>query len=135
MKCSFLVCIGVALRLVKLDVPSIADPRWEKVSLKCEYNLEGEALYSVKWYKDGLEFFRFMPEAQPPGQNYPVDGVFVDISQSDSTQVTLLGQASTQIGATSIYKRELQSVTTAAPPLVIKPDLSCRFECFYRGKF
>lgn len=97
---------------MKLDVPSIADPRWEKVSLKCEYNLDGMDLYSVKWYKDGVEFFRFMPGSKPAGRDYPIDGVFVDVSRSDSQQVTLLGQANTRRGATSIYKRELQSVTT-----------------------
>ena len=27
----------------------------------CLYDLEGAALYSLKWYKNGREFFRIMP--------------------------------------------------------------------------
>ena len=29
--------------------------------LRCSYDLEGSELYSVKWYKNGQEFYRFMP--------------------------------------------------------------------------
>lgn len=102
---------AAALVVVKLEVPSIVDPRWEKVSLKCVYNLHGGELYSVKWYKDGHEFFRFMPGSTPTGRDYNVQGVFVDVKHSDNKQVTLLGQASPdRRGATSIYKRELQRV-------------------------
>ena len=28
-------------------------------SLWCEYDLHGEPLYSIKWYKDQQEFYRF----------------------------------------------------------------------------
>ncbi|XP_032666557.1 uncharacterized protein LOC116842025 isoform X2 [Odontomachus brunneus] len=90
---SFSVVQTAALQLLKLEVPSIVDPRWEKVSLKCVYDLHGDELYSVKWYKDGDEFFRFMPGSTPTGRDYTVKGVFVDVSQSDNKQVTLLGQA------------------------------------------
>ena len=30
----------------------------ENVDLVCDYELAGEEIYSVKWYKDGLEIFR-----------------------------------------------------------------------------
>lgn len=79
-------------------MPSIADPRWEKVALRCEYDLDGEELYSVKWYKDGLEFFRFMPGSRPPGRDFQLEGVYVDVNKSDSKQVTLLGQANNRRG-------------------------------------
>lgn len=39
-----------------------------------------ETLYSVKWYKDNEEFYRFIPKANPPQQSYKVDGVRVDVS-------------------------------------------------------
>ncbi|XP_023288624.1 uncharacterized protein LOC105702643, partial [Orussus abietinus] len=87
-----------ALELLRLDVPSIADPRSEKVVLRCEYDLGGEELYSVKWYKDGMEFFRYMPSYVPYGRDFPVDGVIVDTKRSDSRQVTLLGQSSAPEG-------------------------------------
>ncbi|XP_076681532.1 uncharacterized protein LOC143375860 [Andrena cerasifolii] len=89
---------GTALQLLRLDVPSIADPRWDKVALRCEYDLAGEELYSVKWYKDGAEFFRFMPGSKPTGRDFPVDGVYVDVNRSDSKQVTLQGPANNRRG-------------------------------------
>ncbi len=41
---------------------SVDVPRYESVGdavlLRCNYELQGEKLYSVKWYKDGNEFYR-----------------------------------------------------------------------------
>jgi hypothetical protein len=31
------------------------------LSLSCNYQLEGSSLYSIKWYRDNMEFFRFTP--------------------------------------------------------------------------
>ncbi|KAH0953920.1 hypothetical protein HN011_004319 [Eciton burchellii] len=83
------VTTGDGLRIQRLDVPNIADPRCDRVSLRCEYDLGGKELYSVTWYKDGIEFFKFMPGS--PGREYYIDGVYVDVSRSDHEQVTLLG--------------------------------------------
>nr|XP_033332916.1 uncharacterized protein LOC117224235 isoform X2 [Megalopta genalis] len=93
---------GSAIKILRLEVPSIADPRWDKVTLRCEYDLGGKELYSVKWYKDGNEFFRFMPKSTPPGRDFPVDGIYVDVNTSDSKQVTLLGQANTRKGKVNL---------------------------------
>ena len=49
-------------------------------SLGCDYNLEGSKLYSVKWYKDGQEFFRFMPSMDNKIEVFSVRGVNVDVS-------------------------------------------------------
>lgn len=105
--------IGAALHILRLEIPSIVDPRWERVPLKCEYDLENKDLYSVKWYKDGIEFFRFMPGAKPTGRDYLIDGVRVDLNRSDSKQVTLRGQANNK-GMTPIYKHEPQDITHIA---------------------
>lgn len=40
-----------------------------------------EALYSVKWYKDNEEFYRYVPKANPPQNSYKVEGVRVDVSR------------------------------------------------------
>ena len=29
-----------------------------KVDLRCNYKLEGENMYSLKWYRDNVEFYR-----------------------------------------------------------------------------
>jgi hypothetical protein len=39
-----------------------------------------EVLYSVKWYKDGDEFYRFVPRAATPQNSYAFDGIKVDVS-------------------------------------------------------
>jgi hypothetical protein len=43
-------------------------------------NEEEETLYSIKWYKDGDEFYRFVPRANPPQNSYSFDGIKVDVS-------------------------------------------------------
>lgn len=39
-----------------------------------------EALYSVKWYKDNEEFYRYLPKSNPPQHSYRVEGIRVDVS-------------------------------------------------------
>ncbi|PSN50512.1 hypothetical protein C0J52_14369 [Blattella germanica] len=53
--------------------------RDQDARLECHFDLEGEALYSVKWYKDGNEFFRFVPKDQPPIQLFTLPGVVVEV--------------------------------------------------------
>lgn len=45
-----------------------------------EQSDEGETLYSVKWYKDNEEFYRYVPKANPPQHSYKVEGIRVDVS-------------------------------------------------------
>lgn len=59
-------------------------------TLDCVYDLESEALYSVKWYKDGNEFYRYIPNDQPQTQVYPLPGVHVDKYHSNSSHISLL---------------------------------------------
>ncbi|KAA0203305.1 hypothetical protein HAZT_HAZT001973 [Hyalella azteca] len=54
--------------------------RGETTELKCEFDLEGEKLYSIKWYKGGREFFRYVPNERPTKLRYDVQGVWVDVS-------------------------------------------------------
>lgn len=91
-----------SLRLSKLVVPTLKY-RGENVLLECQYELNNrsghkldankknnylyydedndeEILYSVKWYKDGEEFYRFVPRANPPQNSYSFDGIKVDVS-------------------------------------------------------
>ncbi|XP_075225712.1 kin of IRRE-like protein 3 [Lycorma delicatula] len=59
--------------------------------LECRFDLEGESLYSVKWYKDGHEFFRYIPRDYPSIQIFPVPGVNIDMKHSNESQVLLTG--------------------------------------------
>lgn len=63
-----------AMRLIRLDVPAIADYR-DGVTLSCSFDMGRTALNSVKWYKDDNEFFRYAPAMRPPITTFPVAGV------------------------------------------------------------
>jgi hypothetical protein len=58
-------------------------------TLECLYDLESEALYSVKWYKDGNEFYRYIPNDLPQTQVYPLPGVHVDVSTFQNSDLYL----------------------------------------------
>lgn len=47
------------LFVTDLSVPEIVDFR-DNVTLSCSYDMSGHTLNSVKWYKDRLEFFRYI---------------------------------------------------------------------------
>ncbi|GIY08617.1 ig-like domain-containing protein [Caerostris extrusa] len=70
-----------ALRFLNISVPgavSVGKPVW----LKCDFDLEGDDLYSVKWYKNHVEFYRYQPRDRPPGQTYRLAGTFVDLTSN-----------------------------------------------------
>jgi len=49
--------------------------------LRCNYDLETDSLYAVKWYRGSEEFYRFLPKEAPPKQAFPINGVVVDVSK------------------------------------------------------
>lgn len=49
------------------------------IELRCEWRILGESnLYSVKWYKDDHEFFRYLPDSNQRTQIFPRPGVKVE---------------------------------------------------------
>ena len=69
-----------SLRIRRLSVPKAVEqgsPAW----LSCDFELEGETLYSVRWYRDYVEFYRYLPSNAPTAA-YPVKlkGAYVDVS-------------------------------------------------------
>ncbi|XP_076365907.1 uncharacterized protein LOC143254645 isoform X2 [Tachypleus tridentatus] len=110
---SFLVATTVlqavlTLKLIELYIPTtvkLASPVW----LYCGYDLEGDDLYSVKWYKNHVEFYRFLPSDNPPGQKYDLVGVYIDLKKSNQTHVYL---NQTDLNTEGLYGCE---VSTEAP--------------------
>ena len=41
-------------------LPSVVQ-KGDKVDLRCNFQLSGEAMYSLKWYRDNVEFYRYIP--------------------------------------------------------------------------
>ncbi|XP_034663431.1 uncharacterized protein LOC117898285 [Drosophila subobscura] len=62
------------LRVTDINVPQIVDFR-DNVTLSCSYDISGHTLNSVKWYKNGKEFFRYSPLTPPTYIPFAVDGV------------------------------------------------------------
>lgn len=54
----------------------------ETVTLACDYDLEQAALYAIKWYKNEVEFYRFVPKESPPSKAFSLPHVNVDVSDT-----------------------------------------------------
>lgn len=52
----------------------------KEVTLYCDYNLEGDKLLNVKWYRGNREFFRFVPKDHPQAKTFPILSTRVDVS-------------------------------------------------------
>nr|XP_044249558.1 uncharacterized protein LOC108062690 [Drosophila takahashii] len=76
------------LKLTEVRIPKYVI-KGSAAQLECLYDLDGEALYSVKWYKDGNEFYRYVPRDMPPAQTFLLPGVSVDLHNSSDAIVTL----------------------------------------------
>jgi len=72
--------------MVSLKVPAATDI-FRPVTLTCEYDLQGGNLYSVKWYKDESEFFRYTPDYEPHSQAFVTPGISLDVSNHMSNCV------------------------------------------------
>uniref|UniRef100_W8BST9 Ig-like domain-containing protein n=1 Tax=Ceratitis capitata TaxID=7213 RepID=W8BST9_CERCA len=86
-------CLAIFDTTLSLSMTEVRIPkhimRHEDAMLGCKYDLDGESLYSVKWYKDGFEFYRYVPRDMPPGQVFPLPGVDVDLLNSTDNVVVL----------------------------------------------
>ncbi|KFB37876.1 AGAP013433-PA-like protein [Anopheles sinensis] len=70
------------LQLKEISVPEVVDVR-ETVTLTCSYDMGTHKLNSVKWYKDGREFFRYSPMMARSLIYFEVDGVTVDRNSTE----------------------------------------------------
>ncbi|XP_011496044.1 PREDICTED: uncharacterized protein LOC105360745 [Ceratosolen solmsi marchali] len=88
--CTYL-CFGFVLGLkeVRIQTP-IAVKKGESTKLYCWYDIEGDPLYIVKWYKSGHEFYRYAPQEKPATKSFVVGNLHVKESESNATQVTLI---------------------------------------------
>ena len=64
--------------------------RGQKAVLRCNYDLEGDNLYSVKWYYNNKEFYRFIPSDNPKVTIFNHhQGVSVNVSERDGELIVL----------------------------------------------
>jgi len=77
-----------SIRLTRTLLPSHAI-LGEDVVLECGYDMEGDRLYSVKWYRNGKEFYRHIPSDSPPTAVFSQPGLVVDEVHSTETRIVL----------------------------------------------
>ncbi|CAB3232907.1 unnamed protein product [Arctia plantaginis] len=80
-----------SLRNLSISVPrAVLSGEGQSAILRCSYDLEDAALYSIRWYKAETEFYRFVPREMPPTMVFPLPGASVDLTQSDHQQVRIV---------------------------------------------
>ncbi|KAJ9582766.1 hypothetical protein L9F63_022892, partial [Diploptera punctata] len=99
--CNRVVC----LKLLRVSVPPYT-LRGEMAQLECLYDLEKDRLYSVTWYKDHEEFYRYVPKANPQQHSYKLEGIKVDHHRSDSQKVLL---KNVNLKASGMYRCEVSA--------------------------
>ncbi|XP_042898667.1 uncharacterized protein [Parasteatoda tepidariorum] len=92
----------LSLRMLSLDVPT-AVMRGESIWLNCTLDLESDELYSVKWYKNDVEFYRYLPRDNPKGQKYDLPGVYLQLDRSVQGNVYL---KDTDLNTEGLYRCE-----------------------------
>ncbi|XP_029676995.1 uncharacterized protein LOC115243866 isoform X1 [Formica exsecta] len=93
------------LRMLQLIVPKHV-VLGQNIRLECNFNLDDEKLYSVKWYKDGNEFYRYVPQEQPPAMAFNLPGVTAIIHNSTKRTVIL---SSVNLMSTGRYRCEVSA--------------------------
>ncbi|XP_069164046.1 cell adhesion molecule 3-like [Procambarus clarkii] len=96
------------VELIQVEVPEIVR-HGDDVQLRCKWDAPSDKLYSVKWYLNDREFFRYKPEEEPAIMVHALPGVTVDKELSTGEVVVL---KSVQLTCTGNYKCE---VITEAP--------------------
>lgn len=71
--------VGEAVQMIGVKVPAYIF-MGDSVQLSCDYDMQTDKLYSVTWYKDNEEFYRFVPSLKHPKHSYKMDGITVDVS-------------------------------------------------------
>ncbi|XP_054720698.1 uncharacterized protein LOC129230325 [Uloborus diversus] len=93
------------LRLMALEVPQLV-VSGEETTLTCVFDLEEDTLYSIKWYRDDLEFFRYVPSDKPPNQFFPLQGLDIDLGRSSNGTVYI---QDVDVSTAGTYKCEISA--------------------------
>ncbi|XP_071742783.1 uncharacterized protein [Lepeophtheirus salmonis] len=80
----------VAVRLLEDSVIPPHALRGQQTRLRCNYDLENDNLYSVKWYFNDQEFYRYIPSDSPKVTIFHhLPGIRVDRSLSSEKEIVL----------------------------------------------
>ncbi|KAJ2947176.1 hypothetical protein O0L34_g16534 [Tuta absoluta] len=105
MRSDFKLQESLLLRIIRVSVPTYR-VRGQSAQLECDFELGSDSLYSVKWYRDNEEFYRYIPNASPPKLAYKLDGIKVDLQKSDDSRVVL---HTVTLKSTGLYRCEVSA--------------------------
>ncbi|GFW51475.1 uncharacterized protein TNCV_4211531 [Trichonephila clavipes] len=88
---------------MSLDVPT-AVMQGDSIWLNCTLDLESDDLYSVKWYKDDVEFYRHLPQDSPSGQKYDIPGIRLDQLLGGMAKAMNISRSSLSVSFLSDYE-------------------------------
>ncbi|XP_076650410.1 uncharacterized protein LOC143357729 [Halictus rubicundus] len=102
-----LLIVGGAtgLKDLTINVPGMVRSG-DTVTLSCHYDLEGSSLYTIQWFLEEVEFYRYVPDRETPYNVYDVDGIHVNVSKSNTHDVTLVNVSRKLTGT---YKCEVSA--------------------------
>ncbi|XP_055595207.1 uncharacterized protein LOC129745866 [Uranotaenia lowii] len=109
----------ITLKDVRVSVPA-AIRRGDNANLICHYDMEGAALYSVKWYKGKREFFRYTPKENPSLKAFPVLGISVERSKSNGSHLSLNSVEPTMSGK---YSCEVSADSPSFHTMIVSSEM------------
>lgn len=96
---------ATGLKDLTINVPAVVRSG-DTVTLSCHYDLEGLSLYTIQWFLEDTEFYRYLPDRDPPYSIFDVDGIHVNVSKSNTHDVTLVDVSRKLMGE---YKCEVSA--------------------------
>ncbi|XP_031825714.1 uncharacterized protein LOC116423997 isoform X2 [Nomia melanderi] len=78
----------------------------DTVKLSCHYDLEGSLLYTIQWFLEEIEFYRYAFGLNPPYLAFDKTGIHVNVSESNMNDVTLVDVSRNLTGT---YKCEVSA--------------------------
>jgi hypothetical protein len=110
---------------VQITVPE-AVPTGDIARLKCDYDLEKDLLYTIKWYRGDEEFYRFVPKESPPTRVFPLQGIHVDVSTS---QLTFLKKGFAHIPCSVLWFTSFSCHICLLVEQDIMTNITCSLTC------
>ncbi|XP_015782627.1 uncharacterized protein LOC107360472 [Tetranychus urticae] len=85
-----LIQVFETVLITEFKVPEVVN-HGSDVELLCKYDLqEDEVLYTIKWYKEETEFYRYEPREWRQVSYFKVPGINIDKERSNYTRIILL---------------------------------------------
>ncbi|KAG1714092.1 hypothetical protein GQR58_001736 [Nymphon striatum] len=116
------------ISITKLNIPRYVYIK-QNVTLNCHFDLNGSRLYSVKWYKDNTEIYRFIPSHKPEVKIYHTKGVVLDRFKSKPGSIVILEAVEDTSGT---YACEISGEEARLPNKIHRErnDYSCDSNAF-----